>query len=307
MIHRQDFITDLFRAKGFLNKFTDIEFEDFKTFIRCKVEQYFALDRKLLVHIPINSVLEFEQFADAITRSYMTDKVSINLLIKSELLDDVFPLCEGLRGQFEITTDLEVKDARLFNKIKGFKQWTMNNPLWVDLKINYDNYKLVPRQIAHTFTTKYLRHFKLSFDYESLEKLTFNELHEFENWMYMITNWVISTGNKREHRHPIEIDMRRNKKPVYITSDLKMYAGKQAFEDNELLFDLEKRKNDNGESIPNKELNRLRQYIDLKPEIFTIPILRNYFLDLYQNKKVMGTYNQVPHLVRIVGEIFGRI
>lgn len=306
MIERQNFITDLFKPINILNNFNDIEFESFKSFLVCIAEDFLLTRKTVRVSFPIRDVEEFKKFIILSTERYFCESISVNLLIKKELLKDIFELIpeEMKYKRFSITTDnLENTDFKL-NEIKGFLQWTKYNRLIIKLNVDYNNYKDIQSIIVRNFRLQGSRFFDLSFNYESFEEMKFEEFHLLEFWLNQIIVWMWSSQDIQKVPQPIIINNTFiDRKHLFVSNDIKLYLTRQAYEEGEILFDLLKNKKSNGSTIPMKELNKFLQYEKLNKDVI-IPHLNNHsYVDYYQNLKIMGMINELPIITRLIGEI----
>lgn len=303
MIQRENFIKDLFNPKGILNRFKEIEFEDFKTFIESVNKEVLILNKDIRCIIPIKSIEEFDFFKELITDTYLTDKIQIILKIKQDLLSDVFSRCAELKNKrFDIITD-DIDFSRDDVLSKGYIVWTENNPLWVEIDINYSNIEEAVEKITNIYVKKRFRFFKLNFDFESFQDMKFSELPRLMFWLFQIKCWVtqsVSTCDEQitplPDQEPI-ILYHKKLKDIFISKEFGMFINKQAFDEGEMLFDLAKNYKLNGETIPFKELNKLRQYIDIKiPEK-----LPHTYINFYHNIKIRGSINETPAITNIIG------
>jgi len=307
MIERSVFIKDLFNSKNILNNFNDIEFESFKAFLIC-IGHDFLLTRKYVrASFPIQSIEEFEKFVKLSTESYFCESINVNLLIKPELLEEVFEKSILLKNKrFSVTTtDLQDANIRL-TKIKGFVEWSKVNMLFIKFRIDKDNYKDIPSYIVRNYRMQGIRFYDLSFDYESIEKLTFEEFHLFEFWLNQIMAWIVTSTDKRNDTQPLIINNQfKNRKHLFVSNDIKLYLTRQAYEENEVLFDLWENKKENGCLLPMLELNKFLGYVHLHNQILCPKMNNSSYVDCYQNKKIMGFINEVPHTTILIGDILG--
>lgn len=307
MIERNIFIRGLFSAKSVINKFNYVEFENLTTFLRGYKTGFFTLDKFIKTTIPINNFNEWEIFRKVATESYFCEKTNLNFFIEPELLNKI--MLEGLEGlgrkRFKFTTlpplNYSLDDWR---DNEHFMSWTQNNPIFIRLHIDYENYVNIHTLIGYIYNNKSIRFFELKFDYESFNQLTIGELHKLEFWFNQVYLLRIGSRDKKFKQQPIEIDNVADiRKTLFVGSDFKIYVNRQAFNDKKILFDLLKNVNYNGEQIPFKQLNKLRSYIDLIPETFNFKMNNYCYVDFYQNKKIMGHYNEIPYITKFIGGI----
>jgi len=302
MKERKYFIKDLFDPKKIINRFNYVEFKSFRAFIDCYMKDLFVLGKQNRFTIPINSLEEFEQFGKISQETLLCETAEINLFIKPDLLNKIFQEKIGLvvDKKFNITTTKEIKHGLDdWGSIENFRLWTQYNPLWINIEINYNNFRSVVEDILKIYNTQKWRFFWLKFDYESFEEMKFKELHELEFWLNQLIIWVRGTKDKKYKYPHIETNNWGFKKKIIISEDLKLYLGKKMW------FDIGKYIDCNGEEVPFKELNILRSYIDLVPEAL-IPKMNDLsFIDFYQNYKIMGHINEIPYITKIIGDKLG--
>lgn len=297
MIERQLFIRDLFNSKYILNNFGEIEFENFKTFIECVNKDTIELTKKIRITVPIKTIEEIDVFVKLASENYMCEKANFNLFIEPDFLDEFFTRIQYLKNKrYSITSTVDIAHPRVYFQIfPGYVYWTTHNPLWVELDVSYDNIEETIITIVETYMKKRYRFFKLNIDYESFEKMKLGELHKLEFWLHQLYVWKSTSGSakiKMKNQQPIELYLGYNK-TIFVSKDFKLYVTRQAFKEGDMLFDLGKNYKANGNTIPFKELNILRSYIDL-------PIKDVPWLDYYQNKKVMGHFNEEVFISKFI-------
>ena len=309
MIQRENFISGLFSSKSILNEFNEVEFESFTLFLEAFEKQIFMLKKNQILLIPIKEIKEFDIFVDIVTTSYLTDKCNIVINVEPDLLIDVLERCKDLKHKkFGIMTSSDIKYGRDdFKDIDGYNIWTENNPLYIKININYNNIEEMVSRFAHIYIKQGWRYFKLMFDYESFDEATLEDVHKIEFWLFEIINWTAASHTERasairDNQQPIKL-YHKGFKTMFLSNDYKLYLNRQAFEEGEMLFDLGKHIEHNGEQVPYTELNKLRSYIDLKPEFYDFKKINHGYIDFYQNLKIMGSINEVPIITKIVGDI----
>lgn len=299
---RKYFIKDLFNPRNILDKFNELEFESFNVFVRLTQSGIYTPTENQEIIIPIQKE-EIEPMNTLLTESYLCDKTNVSLYMKWETLEEfIKQLDEKLAKKlFTIIVD-EYKDTlmSLYELNDNFRIWTHDNPIWAKVFINYENYKRQLNDIISLYNKKKFRFFKLIFDYASFDQINLKEIRGLEWRIGQFMQWYTSTRQDKKYDVDPLIVNRKAEKTLFVGNDLKLYVNKEAFKDKAVLFDLAEHLEDDGESIDFHDLADLRVYMDLQFK-FLIPQMRNYyFVDFYQNRKILGEYIEIPLICQLI-------
>jgi hypothetical protein len=303
-------IKELFKAEGLLNQFGYIVFEDIDTFVSSIKQDFFKTKFKHIIELPINTLNSFNKMIKIFEETEITATNYFRLVVPRELLFQLLPTKIRTSAKFELVYESNNIDFSI-NDLMGMKKiclWLQNNPLTVRVKINRDNYTRIFNDLPAFYNLYRFRLFDLTFDYTSFDSITISELRKLEFWINHFNSWYMSSGDKN-NRGDLDIQIRIDNnifKKVYVTKDFKLYLTKQQFieQPNDYLFDLAKNKQCNGEEVPYKELNKLRQYLDFNPIMlltqFKPRMINGFLMDFYQNKKIMGNICELPLIVILI-------
>lgn len=301
---RKHFIKDLYNSNKVLENFKTIEFESFQAFYNVFENNIYTIIESQYIRIPIKKE-DIENISKLLTESYLCDKTNVELLFNWEdYISFVKQLNEKLaKKTFTIILENCKENLEyLYKQNKTiFKIWTQHSPIWLKRKITYQNYKTELNDIISLYNKKKLRFFELDFDYASFDEMTFKEKRELEWRFSQFYTWIFSTTNDKKYDvNPIVVNRKGFNKTLFVTNDLKLYVNRMAFEKGEMLFDLKKHFNDDGESIDFHDLADLRSYMDIRVD-YMIPKLKHYnFVDFYQNKKMLGEYIEIPLITQLI-------
>lgn len=292
MIEREYYIKDLFRPKQILNQFSDLYFESFKGFVELYNNGYIRLE-SIRLHIPIKTVLEFKFFQKLLRNTNIDKGVTIDIQIDSDLIEEVISL--GFEGNFMITTDDEFNKSIYYCYTNyDINKWLQNNVLYIEKTITLENYADAFNELISIYNKRGWRFFKLRFKWHTFEEMKFKELHKFRFFLSQFRNWLFSTRDNK-NSNISTINIYDEELPIFISNDFKLYVNEDAFEENNILLDLYKYKDCNGEEIPYEKLNKFRSYMDVP--------LKCKFVNFNCNKKVMGDYSEAPYIQQTVGDI----
>jgi hypothetical protein len=284
-----------------------VEFESWFAFYKSSSLIQFNMEQTLI--IPLNDIEELEEFSKIIKETRIADKTMLYIKLTPELLIDFVNknLFEVYKKSFDIilnkTDEIILKELYQLNN--NFGKWSTRNRMWFEFYINKDNYKTELNDIITLFLNTNIRFFKLHFDFLSFEKMNLGELHEFNYHIQHIFYWQMSSADKKQGMSQLELYPFGWCPTLFVDENLNLYVNRIAFEEKDVLFKLGEHLNDDGESLSVLELESLRVYMDIQ-EHFLMPSLRSpRFMDFYQNKKVMGHYNEIPKLNLMINELFG--
>ena len=144
------------------------------------------------------------------------------------------------------------------------------------------------------------------FDYVSLSTLSQSTLHELHFYINHFMNWCSSSGQSQGGNKVQGIEWFRTGvtfiRPIYVTPDLYLWYNERHHKDmGDPLF-LLRSDPQTGDDIPFRELNYIRQYIDLPPEGLIMDGRKRdlNFVDFYQNTLLMNTLNEVPLIMELI-------
>lgn len=317
---RTQFIKDLFKAKGVLNTFDTIEFENVQTFIDSMMKETFYAKTGKTLEIPIYNLKDFDDTQKLIKETDMTNYNYITFLVRDcELLKNMFN--KGLvNKKYGICLVCNIDDIKfsinILNEHKNSVEWMSNNVLSIRTLIDKNNYSHILNHLIKLFNQKRFRFFDLKFDYESLSQLKVKEFEKFEFWINQFISWVHSSGDRNKLKNEqIEVKYKFDSpnKRIFISSDNKLYYNKQHFDESKetFLIDVEKYYLSNGEQVANKDLNRFRQYLDFNNRTLGLPFQPKRFngewIDFYQNEKINKAINDVPLICVIIMNWFSEL
>lgn len=275
---------DLYNERKLLQCFNYIEFENMKAFVNGLTLLDNYIEKNTFV-ININTKEELDQLKEIITHTSMSYIKKIYIRCNS-----------SFHNEFEMIDRVGVilTDQKLF---KFIGDWNIYNPIYREINLTRNNFPKQIRWIVDAFNDYGFRYFNLLFNYHSFEDMTMKELHKLEFWIGHLKAWI--RNNKL-----IITDLPYLEKKVFYSVDNKLYYSSKK---EILLFDIDKYKGKKGNDIPYKELNWLRQFIDITKEVLYFPFNReiNYALiDWKQNIEIEGTVNSIPYITNIIGEMF---
>lgn len=312
---RQYSIKNLYHANQVIDTFSEVEYENINAF--CKAMTFkFTLNRSRMVVINILQLSEWDILKEIIQKSQLT--LLTTLIIKTTrtmLLDliklDFYKDLSGKRFNIAITDYDDLISIDDFNT-PSCREWCQNNILWIEWTINYYNYHDVLRIIPYFYVKGGIRFVKLKFDYESFGEMKFDEISKLEYWIGHLMTWYSERRGESGFRmelYECPIDNR----PIYVSDELKLYYNQRHFNKNksDYLIDLIATKDLDGEAIGFKQLNNLRQYMDLTTDMIFFDFKMNSsiwsLIDYYQNKCIQGHVNEVPLITTIIMNFIGSV
>jgi len=306
---RQYYIKDLFHGDQVLNNFSEIEFESIEGYLIALEKKFLQNSNKAII-ISIKTPAEFQIIKQIFEKTELCSMIQFRLkmtyLLLDELLDNSF--FQGLeKKKFAIilTEFPGLVKIDIFKKNESALQWCQENPIWLEFNISYSNYEIQLNSIPRYYIKGGIRFIKLNFDYESFLEAKIDEFKKIEFWINHLNNWIIESRNKDSLSLNL-FSVPPSTRSIFVDNNLKLFFNSNHFakEKENALFDLLAMQSYNGESIPFKELNRLRQYLDLSPEImicdFDKSIIKWSLVDYYQNRKIMGNVNEIPLISMII-------
>lgn len=295
---RELYVKDLFRSEDVLNFFQCIEVENIQTLFQLISNNLLKINWENELIIPLKNKDDIELFIKLSTESLILSYGNINILISPSLLKELFSygIYKIWSSKFIITltnipNKMTIRDYVL--KFPWINIWIKNNPIIIREIIIFKEIQDKVQEMIRIFKTHKFRFFDLKFDYKSFEEMKINEIDEVEFWLNNLCAW-------RNQPHPDNIVIKYSNKiykSIFVSSDLKLYYDnlKTSF-----LFDLKENIYKNGEEIPSKELNKLRQYLDLKKEHMQLEDNFNCYLIDYAYNSKESFVNEVPLITRIL-------
>ena len=292
---REVYIKDLFNSKEVLYFFNPIEFETFDTFLRCYKMGLIQVkcDREII--IPLET--EFEIIESFATKSSFFEDGNVNLLMFPKVLEEIEKDCKELwNKKFSITLlDFPKIDFKglLETSHDSIREWIQNNMIAIRVLITGDNYKETIQKMVKTFRDQHFRFFNVEIDYMSFMEMKFKDFQEVEFWLNHLSMW-------RNQEHPRNIVLRSYGnfvKRIFVSDDLKLYLDGSKNESS-FIFDLAKNIGKNGEEVDTKELNYLRQYVDLTLDHLRLSTSSN-FVNFKDNILINGSINEVPWITKM--------
>ena len=292
---RKFFVKDLFQPKDFLNQFNEIEFESFQAFLNAIGNEFLSIGsyNNYVIINNIDSEKELKDFNSLISDCNIDQEICIHLnrdfiLKNMHLIKDM--------GYFSMRTNI-FDDDEFLNNLKSSKDALdrfSNTKFELVTPINYENYKHIFSLVLEIYNKGLTRFFDFKFDYMSIDQMTLSETREFEFRYKDINHW--KSGNKQEESWDFLTiaDSKDIYKPIYVSNDLKTSLSKQSFENGDFVFDLGSNINSDGESIEKTELNKIRQYIDLKIINSYFPIMNSKLINYYHNYLLEGSIDEIP-------------
>jgi hypothetical protein len=125
--------------------------------------------------------------------------------------------------------------------------------------------------------------------------LTLKDLEMLEFWIHHLTGWMAS----KRKGNSISLFEYGFKRKIYVADQLKLYLSKNKLNWE---FNLGKYLEYDGESIPHKALNNLRQYMDLcLPAVYSLIPIKNWALvNFEQNISIMTHLNEIPLITGLI-------
>jgi len=301
---RQQFVKDLYNPKFFLNNFNYVHFHDVTTLVKCMKDDYYI--PRDIIRVNVRSEEEFQAMKRLILESSMTDIAKLFLYLNYGSDLDVYG--EMSHKRFSIVTTPTVYKWNM--EKEGYRKFRRMNGTFIEVCVYERNFRTIFDQIKEWHFQHLARLFIIRFDYISLSTLTQEELHELHFHINHFLHWVAvtreGTTQSQSDKNKIQgIEWHstggRFMKPIYVTPDLHLWFNEaHSRESDESLFVL-KPSPTNGEDIPFKELNLIRQYIDLPIEGLISGYKGNlYLIDYYQNSVLMHTFNEVPLITELI-------
>jgi len=304
---REQFVKDLYDPKLFLNNFNDVHFSSVETFVKCMEAGYY-IPRDIL-RIDVRSDEDYQILKEIILETGLTDIAELYLNLKYG--NDLTQYGELAHKYFTIVTAPEIFKKNMEDG-GDFMKFRRANPTAVKYIIDADTYRTTFNKMKKDYWERTTRMFIVDFNYISLSKLSQEDLHEFQFHLNHFMHWVFvsrenpMSRNTEERHQGMELMSRGSEflKPIYVDPWLRLWFNEEHQRDGDSpdinpLFTLQADKN--GEDIPYRELNLIRQYIDLPVEALTVKDSRNIsYINYYHNTKLMNALNEVPLITELI-------
>ena len=292
---RQFFIKDLFIPERVINCFNCIEFESYQIFSYCIENDLFIIPENGFIFIPIKSISDYKSMVKIFNETNICNNSYLYLIIEEQsLLDAVLSTIVDKRFSILITKDLKIDFVKYWNNTIG-KEWISKNRIIKKIKIDYPNYDRQINEMISIFNEEFIRFFLLDFDYVSFEKIKIEEIHKLKFWIRNFIGWT-----KLKDVDSIEIISTPFVRKIFVSDELVLYMDNK--KKDIWSFDLMLYLKDDGESMPMRELNLLRKYIDFVPNaMYTESKITNWFLmDYAQCKEIQGSLNEIPLMMGLI-------
>jgi len=143
-------------------------------------------------------------------------------------------------------------------------------------------FETISEDVTRILNERIFNYVELVIDYGSFLKMHISDMDKVKFWLGQLKTWM------REDKGIKLLERSIFSKKVWISDELLINAGGW-------IWDLNKYKGKTGEEIPYKELNLLRQYIDLtEKSIYTDYNITNYFLIDWGYCFNKGYINEIP-------------
>jgi len=276
-------VKNLFSSKQILNKFDCIEFESVDVFLKSLEEDYFVFtDVFKRLFINVNSTDELMLLSAFISGAEKVDNLC-NFFIKINFEDDsLINMLQTIGDKrWFLFFEYDNKKTDYYALLdKEFKN------VIIHTTINKQNYVEVFNGIPEIILKFGLKNYFFNIDYYSFEDMGISEIYKLEFFINNLSYWKNDISFNKGKNVPIT---------CYVSGDFKLYASRAAYEDDCLIFDLDKNKNLTAEDIPYRELNIFLAYVDMPVDIlFKNDDFNSRLIDLYQNYKIYGVYHILP-------------
>jgi len=288
---RKYFVDDLYSSTNILGKFNNIEFENVYVFLKSVQNNYIVFSKTYRnLFININSKDELDLFLEFMCLDGV-DKLSkffIQMKYKEKSIDILFE--KILNKNWILLVDYNEEMSEYYQELD--KKYN----LVIKCDIDINNYVRIFNNIPYLVLKYKLNNYYFNIDYFSFEELKLSEIHKLVFFINNLTYWFNMLNYNKGNTVLLD---------CYVSSEYKIYPGKQAYNDNYCIFDLYKYADIKGGSIPHKDLNILLAYIDIPLSIVFKDIdSNNRLINLYQNYKISNSYINISDITK---KFIGRI
>jgi len=297
---RKFFIKNLYNPKFVISSFDIVEFESFGVFRELVENSLYHFVKNTLVVIPIETEIEYKAILQVFEVTKANDVATIILYIKnSNILDFVMKNLKDLKFQIMIDFEIPCMLFSYWRKGEPSEKWISNNRFYKRIKISYPEYEKQINRIINTCGAENIRFFWTDIDYESFNDMKFGEMKDLAFSLNHLKEYTIGK------QQPIVLNYKTQRllKRIFVANDWKLYLNN--LKDDIWCFDLKEHLEDDGCSMDKVEINKLRMYIDLKPEVmnpYFIKVYDWFYIDFYYNLKLEKTFNHIP----LISSVFDR-
>lgn len=298
---RQYFIKDLFNNKEVMNNFRIIECSSINSFSKLITDYLSYTGQSIIVNV--DSANEFVMLKQIIL-GHVGILNKIKLIFHCSDLNLLFDngLSELMHSNISVRITTPV-NLYSFVSDKKKAEWIQKHVIYFYFRFNKENMAEI-NQIGFNFMTNMLRFLWLDFDIISLNDLKLDEVQNLEFWINFISNWKKATSEKGLKGIQVKT-VNKFMLKCYVDDELNVKYDKYC---NESVFSLLDERN--GEGMGHKELSKIREWIDLTPEIINTPfnVKMNWlFFDPWANKKIAFSINEIPVIVGLINTWMGLI
>jgi len=305
---RKRSIKALYSPESFLGEFSTVKFTSMTAFSNAMKGGYFTPKGEVWIHI--HSKNDFDAFKKILNVVPLDTMCYLYLVFYD---NDLFKHFDGLEDKKFRVIAADGYDGKGYIDYPTYLTYRTKNAIFTPIEINYQNIDTIFDDIIDMFMCQKNRLFWLTFDYLSFEEhAKFNDIHRLFFRINRYRSWCISSQdlpmnrkNKKDkvHHQGLENQIVSDvlNKEILVDEDLKLWYNERHRKDQKIpeLFQLVEAKT--GEDIPLKELNLIRQYIDLPLIIITNRVGKNMtFVDFYQNFLIQGVINEIPFICELI-------
>lgn len=292
---RQHFVKDLYDPVRFLNNFDIVEFKDVATFVRCTNRDYYRPRGELIVHI--YSLDDFDVMKKVMNNTAITGQCDLYLHIHER---DCFEHMGSVSDK-KFSTIIDKGTETKWTGNEDLLEYTQENPVFMRVVIEFGNVDAIFEQMIEWYMKGIARFFDLDIDYHSFEQATFGDLHRIYFRFNRFVSWRSVTNEmKQGFKMELKIQPDRFNKRIFIGHEFDLYYNERHYQEDKEppLFRLQE---GTGESISYKELNRIRQYIDMTRDVIVNAQKQNLnWIDCYQNVLIQGIPNKMPVIAELI-------
>jgi len=284
-------IKGLYNPQSLLKPFYTKEFGSLKDFMNCLEMEYVISENEIVINI--TDAEELSLVMKIINETDLCGLSNVVLKTTMDILDTLPPTDRN----FSCITPL----SNTTSSNDNFMKWKQQNMLVHDVVVTYENMNTILEEVITVYQKAITRFFNIKFDYQSFEKMSLSELPLLYFRISRLLTWEQATPDEMKMMF---IKSNTLLKGIYI-HDYKLYYCKQHYIDSPESYLFLMDNNKDGETTSYKELNKIRQYIDLRLEVLTPrkEYNRNVsFIDFYQNVLINDYINVVPHLTNLIME-----
>lgn len=284
---RLHFVKDLYQPKEFLNNFDMVEFQNSRAFSKAVREDFYTPRGE--VHVHIHNTTEFEDMKKIILRSVLTKISKLHLILHDYEALQKFEGLEEKRFALIVGSNFEYESYR--DKLQS---WYQDSPIYFRFIITFQNIDTIIEDLIKMYSNGKARLFEVKINYLSFNQATFDDIHRILFRWSRLWSWIAGSKDMKENRQ-LELRNYGFSKPIFVDSDLNLYYTEGHHRDKLIppLFQL--RSDENGEDVPLRELNSIRQYLDITTKtMFPTVGPRARFIDFYQNVLIHRVPNEIP-------------